>query len=633
MSQPTHLVLDVSRSWHGLRVALFEDFNGALAPRGYEIVDVEFAEIENIETELQFLLGRSNLVGEMGAAAGDEILRLAMLLFDLIVPAALKPILRRGRGALTLRLEESLQHLPWEMLHNGGEFLSRQYAMSRDVMVQGIHEPPLTRALEDRRRVLVIADPRGDLPAASREGTLLREGFLDRHDVELGFMASPITRASVRESLREFDIVHLAGHAEWDETGGGWLMVDGRFEPDDVRRLSGTRPMPTLVFANACSSGASTRPAEDTMATSFLAAGVRNYLGTIWDIPDDLGVLFAVAFYERLQLGLPIGEAVRRSRIELAERFGEGTALWGSYVLYGPPSQVYFGHREAQVRYLDPFEEAMPGRRLIHKPTLALQPARTSPIEPNPMLRGAMVAPESSLKSHVSRVQRGAILSLSTCMLLLLAIGFAFYGLRDDGRSSRNSPPSSPRDSSAPMFAAKESSEVRIPIESRTPLESELSVVAKLADQQGNIREVPLHRGDVLNSGDRVSVHFQTNRDAHAYLFFVDGHRHAQLLFPTVDGDAGEVSANEEVTLPEPENWYRLDDTPGVNVLILAVSERQIRDITTLLRDMDDLLEASAGHAINNKDGGLRLTPLQRVKERVSRESARVSLFEIEHRP
>ena len=56
---------------------------------------------------------------------------------------------------------------------------------------------------------------------------------------------------------------------------------------------------------------------------------------------------FAIAFYRALAQGTGVGEALRRARQALAERYGEESVVWASYVLYGDPT----------CRYLEAMEE------------------------------------------------------------------------------------------------------------------------------------------------------------------------------------------------------------------------------------------------------------------------------------
>jgi hypothetical protein len=209
--------------------------------------------------------------------------------------------------------------------------------------------------------MLILADPQGNLPSAYQEGIQLRD-LLDpsvqRANVTL--KSSQIGRDYVKARLRDCDILHYAGHADYraEQPGeSGFLLADGKLNARELRSMSGRRPFPALVFSNACDSGHTQewRAADGYehvygLANAFLLAGVRHYLGTFWEIPDDPSLCFARAFYAELIRGAAVGAAVRDARRAVAAEYGEGTIFWASYMLYGDPT----------VRYVDTAGPARP---------------------------------------------------------------------------------------------------------------------------------------------------------------------------------------------------------------------------------------------------------------------------------
>jgi CHAT domain-containing protein len=151
-----------------------------------------------------------------------------------------------------------------------------------------------------------------------------------------------------------FDVLHYAGHATYDELreGHSGLQLAGRdvLTADD---LATRNSIPRLVVANACSSAKTGQAGFDDsfmaaqrsrdMVASLLRAGTRAFLGTQWPVDDDAAKTFALSFYEHLlsrdesNNRLPIGEAVRRAREAVVEAHGESCTDWAAYSLYGSP--------------------------------------------------------------------------------------------------------------------------------------------------------------------------------------------------------------------------------------------------------------------------------------------------------
>ncbi|HRC85241.1 MAG TPA: CHAT domain-containing protein, partial [Thermoanaerobaculia bacterium] len=88
----------------------------------------------------------------------------------------------------------------------------------------------------------------------------------------------------------------------------------------------------------ACQTGRAgfswTRPGGWGQKLTELGAGA--FLGTYWSVRDGKAQTFAEAFYRHFLAGVPIAEAVRWARLELAKRFpGDPTRL--AYVLFAHP--------------------------------------------------------------------------------------------------------------------------------------------------------------------------------------------------------------------------------------------------------------------------------------------------------
>ena len=143
-----------------------------------------------------------------------------------------------------------------------------------------------------------------------------------------------MSTASVKAALVQYNVLHYAGHADYDlqePAQSGWRLADGKLTAQDVLQLGAAATVPALVFCNACQSGQTqawtlSQEAEQSiygLANAFLLAGAQHYIGSFWEIPDQPSSTFAIAFYRALAQGTGVGEALRRARQALAERYGE----------------------------------------------------------------------------------------------------------------------------------------------------------------------------------------------------------------------------------------------------------------------------------------------------------------------
>ena len=124
--------------------------------------------------------------------------------------------------------------------------------------------------------MLIIADPGGDLKGAYSEGIEIRDS-MDRY-VDLIHTTSRsenVTPDFIKEKIRNFDIVHFAGHADYDRgdpNRSGWRLSRGRLKVEHIKKMAGTAAMPALIFSNACQS-AGCRPMASRIPIPALPRG------------------------------------------------------------------------------------------------------------------------------------------------------------------------------------------------------------------------------------------------------------------------------------------------------------------------------------------------------------------------
>ncbi len=380
------LTIDYSREGDRLKVSAFEG-------RTFEHYDyVQFHRDDTRRACRQIVrqLGRSASSGPAAPLTADPLRRLGQDLYDQLIPLWIRERLQAGAFAdLTFNLEDRLVLIPWELLHDGEQFLCRKYNLGRTVKSrQRVSRFP-SRKIGHPPDMLILCDPEGNLPEAYREGVALRNALDEQPErVRVAWKGNHVTGEYVRRNVRDFDILHYAGHARYhgtDPSRSGWSVRGGSVSAGLFARMTG-QPLPSLVFSNACRSG--DPPDRDTgepheaeifgLANAFLLAGVRHYIGTFWDVLDEEAAHLAAAFYRSLIQGRSVGESLRRARAGTVERFGEENGIWASYLLYGDPGVVYFPEKEA------PGTGGLPGSSPAPEPVRDPAPFIVGPPVSNP---------------------------------------------------------------------------------------------------------------------------------------------------------------------------------------------------------------------------------------------------------
>ncbi len=289
----------------------------------------------------------------------EEIKQVGRLMANELFPLKIKEkIGNTDARNLILTLDDRLVHIPWELACIDSEFLCLQFNMGRMVKTAG-------RVAENKRKtglpykMWIIANPSGDLANAGLEGKMIYRAIAKNgKNLIKPVLESEIKPDHLFEKLQTFDMVHFAGHAEYDSDHpekSYWKLHEGRFSAESIMNLAGGAPMPYLVFSNACRS-AQTRAwtprlnAADPsfgLANAFKRSGVAHYIGANWKISDEFARLFAEHFYESLLSGMSVGESIRLSRIALMEK--GNMACLANYLLYGDPGTVYFKPDETAI--------------------------------------------------------------------------------------------------------------------------------------------------------------------------------------------------------------------------------------------------------------------------------------------
>lgn len=302
---------------------------------GSVVVEAELqAELQQrIDTTVE-VLGLLNKDPGMPGANDEALENLGKLLFARLLPIRIQGALSSLPADLPLSLVTN-DHLPWELLHDGHGFLALQRPVGRRLVGAALPRPPLAYS-NAHRRILIIADPRGNLSAARQEGGVLLTLFdTSQDDIETELLGSKqATLAAVREKLAggRYDVIHYAGHA----AANSLLLADGELAASEI--ATGLRGQP-IVFLNACRSAFESDATDLTAA--FVQGGALAVVGTLRNVEDSGSNDFARWFYGLLLNGLPLGEALRQARIRL--NAGSPNPLWANYMLYGDPRLLVLG--------------------------------------------------------------------------------------------------------------------------------------------------------------------------------------------------------------------------------------------------------------------------------------------------
>jgi pimeloyl-ACP methyl ester carboxylesterase len=288
---------------------------------------------------------------------------------------AMADLTGHDRSPVVFEVDRPMARVNWEMLAAeldgaADAAVSLRKQVARQLRTEYSPPPAPDANPGQARRALVVGDP-GDpakgqsLPGARREALRVAEILAGRglevacyvgaatDPTQPALGVPPATRLDILDRLLEggWDILHYCGHGDFDPRDSdraGWLFADGLITSRELERME---VAPRLVVANACLSGllaSSREPGSDAklvagLADEFFRRGVRDYVGTAWEVNDEGAIQFAEQLYSALLDPSPdgnrtLGRAVlmaRRSLFHKRQVFG---SLWAAYHHYGDPT-------------------------------------------------------------------------------------------------------------------------------------------------------------------------------------------------------------------------------------------------------------------------------------------------------
>ncbi len=349
------LELEVARENNKLKISCFEHQTGEVSTvRQYEEIPISIDTITSRCNEVVETLNACNRKGQISQDILKKLRDIGRTFRDDLFTTSVEETFQNSKADhLVIHMDDQLVQVPWELLHDGKQFLCQAFNLGRLVKTRQQISGMKTRFLGHPLKALVLADPGGDLKSAYEEGNQIRDYLAQQRDfINVTFQSQDILADYLREKFRYFDIVHFAGHADYfcENPGkSGWRLSDGNLQANEIKKMAETGFMPALIFSNACQSARTDEwnlrsHFQDEifgLANAFLLAGVKHYVGTFWEILDEPSKSFAIAFYRHLFENKTIGQAVRKARLDLMERYGEETIVWASYLLYGDPTFNY----------------------------------------------------------------------------------------------------------------------------------------------------------------------------------------------------------------------------------------------------------------------------------------------------
>lgn len=236
----------------------------------------------------------------------------------------------------TQRVALGLAHLPWELLHDGRDFLMAR--MEGAVLpVRRVRERTGEVAAAQNRplRLLFMATSPDAPGIASLQYEAEEANILQAIRKQNQVLDLVVEESGSVEELRSlvqayeadhFDVFHLTGHGFIHEGEPCFVTEDDYGQPvfSTARDLAGAfrNRWPRVVFLSGCHTGevpnGGTVP---SMAAALIRAGAPVVLGWARPVFDRTAIVAAEALYQSLAAAMTVEEAVRAAQQEMIRRY------------------------------------------------------------------------------------------------------------------------------------------------------------------------------------------------------------------------------------------------------------------------------------------------------------------------
>ena len=322
----------------------------ALTPASLRVIESPIAQSD--------LAARVRLARDLFArrqVAADESRQVAEALHRILVLPVKQSSILAGATSVAVVPHGMLNYLPFAALKDG----ATGRAMVDDYSLWTLPNASALPVLRNAGRPApsdpnirgVVYAPHPDLLPATRVEAASFSRVIARGAVKVGREAS---EASVRQALSRGDLVHVASHGVLNPLNPLFSRIDlarGSDHPEDdgrleVHELLDLTVRSPLVYLSGCETGAGLAWSTDfaqsedftTLGQSFLHAGARNVVATLWRIEDSGAAAFAERFYDHLRRHSPV-EALAAAQRDLRRdpRYG-APYYWAAYFITGEGS-------------------------------------------------------------------------------------------------------------------------------------------------------------------------------------------------------------------------------------------------------------------------------------------------------
>lgn len=228
-----------------------------------------------------------------------------------------------------------LHYLPFHAFYDGQHYLAERYQISYAPSATILHRVLSQPALPATTAPLILGLADDSIPYATTEVAALQQIF-PTAELRLGEQAT--TQVLLTEQQHP-PFLHIATHALF-RAGTPFLsalkLADGWLTVEDLYHLTTVAPLVTL---SACETARNEVAVGDELVglcRGFFSVGAQTLVVSLWMAEDRTTATFMQHFYQALQRGQPVHQALRTAQLTLLYKYRH-PYYWAPFIVTGNP--------------------------------------------------------------------------------------------------------------------------------------------------------------------------------------------------------------------------------------------------------------------------------------------------------
>ncbi|MFL2988636.1 MAG: CHAT domain-containing protein [Candidatus Neomarinimicrobiota bacterium] len=228
---------------------------------------------------------------------------------------------------LRIIIDSELNAIPFELLHDGKDFLSDFLILSREFTDSNLSNENF--CIDSNKKFSIVINPSesDDID----EDVINESNFISNMIEKKFILGGPFKNRNVDKVelirlLGSSTLFHFSGHYEI----GGWKLFNDRFQSDDILKCSRSSD---FIFSNSCGNQSDK---FISFINAFFERGTKTIISSIGELPSNKAKDFSKIFYKFfIDYRHSVGESLFLTKKQIIKKYGHQDLIWCYYQLYG----------------------------------------------------------------------------------------------------------------------------------------------------------------------------------------------------------------------------------------------------------------------------------------------------------